>query len=94
MTKEERIKIGKHIQDMCYDVLNLEHIYLSSKKAFLRCAESIKDGSDFWIDDIGKKAKEMQIAYYRYYDRKFSVSQFAHISDCKDIWDRIIGNER
>ena len=35
----------------------------------------------------------MQIAYYRYNDRKFAVSQFAHISDCKDVWNRIIGND-
>ena len=36
MTKQEKIELAKHIQDMCYDVLNLKNIYLLAKKIIFK----------------------------------------------------------
>lgn len=78
----ESKNLYEYLIQKCYELRNAKERYEKSKEAFLYCAHSLET-SVFWMDSIDAKARDMQIAFYKYAEFKFLLHQI--------IWT--LGNE-
>ena len=82
-------KIRNYVENKCYEVLNEKDSYIAAKEKFLKAADSIRDGSLFFLSEIDRLAAEMKEKYRLYIEIKFTVSQIASVTGNKDLFERL-----
>lgn len=71
-------KMLKHIESKCYEVIGLRELYKDCRDRLIDETNNLKT-STFWMNDIGRKAEQMNAYYNQYIQAYRDLCQLCHI---------------
>ena len=71
-------KMLKHVRSKCYEVIQLRDFYEDYRDRLVNEANDLKQ-STFWMNDIGRKAEQMNAYYNQYVQANRDLCQLCHI---------------
>ena len=78
-------KFYEFFERKCYDVERTKSLYLSAREQFLKQAQGIMEGDNFFMGSVAHKAEEMNAAFKEYYENYRTSRQFAAQMDAAHI---------
>lgn len=87
-------KLKGYIEAKCIEVCNRKDDMDFIKDQFVRHANIIREGNNFYLSSISSEVEKLRIASEKYFELDFNVSQICHVlgDEYVEIYKKICGN--